>query len=259
MWIEVEVKESSVFFNHYLDYVGIALKYFRRLQGLRQLDVAEMAGISARHYQKIETGHAGNINLETLISLSNALGITLYDMIAEIDISSPIAVLSGEELKTFQSLNCNAMDIFQLLSKFSNYSRQERVSQIISSIENRQSFTELGDISGFFIGEKGCFSKETSARYSVDREYMLGDHSIHKSAALKILYKSWKSPGSVAVAMHDFSYNVGKTNAIMVCTTIKDSNSNPLMIYSGIDCTSDTKLMHAFQNHMEQISHSRTL
>lgn len=56
-------------FRNYLRRVGHRIKAARLKCGLRQVDVEELIGISARHYQKIEAGRV-NVTLETIYKLA---------------------------------------------------------------------------------------------------------------------------------------------------------------------------------------------
>lgn len=58
--------------------LGAALKRRRRELNLTQEDVADILGIVARQYQKIESGKT-NVTLKTLVRLSDALKTHIRD------------------------------------------------------------------------------------------------------------------------------------------------------------------------------------
>ena len=54
--------------------IGVALRCARMLAGLRQVDVAERAGISQPFYSRLERGLATSVSLETLAACAEATG-----------------------------------------------------------------------------------------------------------------------------------------------------------------------------------------
>jgi transcriptional regulator with XRE-family HTH domain len=59
--------------------LGAALRALRNERDLKQLDVAEDAGITVAHLSKIETGKV-NPTWGTVEAIANALGITIADV-----------------------------------------------------------------------------------------------------------------------------------------------------------------------------------
>ena len=58
-----------------------AIRDAREAAELSQEEVAFGAGVSVRHYQKIEAGDTGNPKLENLYGIAAALGMRLADLI----------------------------------------------------------------------------------------------------------------------------------------------------------------------------------
>lgn len=56
--------------------LGQDIKRFRKQKGLNQQDLAHLAGLSVRPIYLLESGK-GNVRLETLIAICNALGLTI--------------------------------------------------------------------------------------------------------------------------------------------------------------------------------------
>lgn len=56
--------------------IGLNILYYRREQGMTQMQLAEKANISKNHMQRIETANC-SCTLDTLIDISDALGIPL--------------------------------------------------------------------------------------------------------------------------------------------------------------------------------------
>jgi transcriptional regulator with XRE-family HTH domain len=54
--------------------VGVAVRRLREDRGLTQEQLANAAGLAARHVQKIEAGEV-NVTLRTLVCLGTALGV----------------------------------------------------------------------------------------------------------------------------------------------------------------------------------------
>lgn len=65
--------------NKYYDIwlaIGLNILYYRKEQGMTQMQLAEKCDISRNHMQRIESANGG-CSLETLIDISNALNIPL--------------------------------------------------------------------------------------------------------------------------------------------------------------------------------------
>lgn len=82
--------------------VGARLIYFRELKGITTNKLANLAGVSQSHLQKIELGER-NPTVETLSYFCDALGITLADFFSETDndvnpiLASAAKKLTGEQ------------------------------------------------------------------------------------------------------------------------------------------------------------------
>lgn len=60
-----------------LDDLATALRAFRREQRLTQAELAAAAGVSRTRISEIESGHAANFEVQTLLRMIRALGATL--------------------------------------------------------------------------------------------------------------------------------------------------------------------------------------
>lgn len=57
--------------------IGLNIAYYRKLKGLTQLQLAEIAGISRTHMSNIEAPNTPtSISLETLLDIASALNIS---------------------------------------------------------------------------------------------------------------------------------------------------------------------------------------
>ncbi len=56
--------------------IGLNILYYRKLQGLTQMELAELCNISRNHIQRIETA-ACSCTLDTLIDIASALNIPI--------------------------------------------------------------------------------------------------------------------------------------------------------------------------------------
>ena len=70
-------------YQHFVRALCAAIRDRRTRKGLSQEDVAYEAGVSIRHYQKIEAGDSSNPKLENLHGIAAALGIRLSDLIGD--------------------------------------------------------------------------------------------------------------------------------------------------------------------------------
>lgn len=70
-------------YESFLRALCAAIRDRRERKGLSQEATAHEAGVSIRHYQKIEAGDALNPKLESLFGVAAALGIRLSDLIAD--------------------------------------------------------------------------------------------------------------------------------------------------------------------------------
>ncbi len=67
--------------NHDQQYkmIGLNIAYYRKLAGLSQLQLAEMAGISRTHMSNIEAPNMPtSVSLETLMDIADSLNIPVY-------------------------------------------------------------------------------------------------------------------------------------------------------------------------------------
>ena len=64
----------------FLKELGKRLRTRRLLNGLSQRRLAELAGLSPRYVSQLESGH-GNISIVRLYELTQALGVTLHDIV----------------------------------------------------------------------------------------------------------------------------------------------------------------------------------
>lgn len=67
--------------NHDQQYkmIGLNIAYYRKLAGLSQLQLAEMAGISRTHMSNIEAPNMPtSVSLETLMDIADSLSIPVY-------------------------------------------------------------------------------------------------------------------------------------------------------------------------------------
>lgn len=62
--------------------IGAKIQYYRSLQGVSQESLAEAVAVSRRFISDLELGKNG-ASLETLISIANALRITVDDILAD--------------------------------------------------------------------------------------------------------------------------------------------------------------------------------
>ena len=60
------------------------IKTYRKKQGLRQTDLANLTGLNIRQIQKIENGEAKteNITLKTIQAIAQALNVKIDDLIS---------------------------------------------------------------------------------------------------------------------------------------------------------------------------------
>ena len=67
--------------NHYDTWVKIGLNilYYRKEQRLTQAQLAEMAGVTEQHIQRIETAYT-SCSLDSLIDIAKALNIPLHKL-----------------------------------------------------------------------------------------------------------------------------------------------------------------------------------
>ena len=73
------IKEVSCVRNKNFDVwlgIGLNILHYRKEQGMTQMELAEKAGISKNHMQRIETA-ACSCTLDTLIDIAEALNIPL--------------------------------------------------------------------------------------------------------------------------------------------------------------------------------------
>jgi DNA-binding XRE family transcriptional regulator len=70
-------------YQHFVRALCAAIRDRRERQGLSQEDVAYEAGVSIRHYQKIEAGDSLNPKLENLHGIATALEMRLSELIAD--------------------------------------------------------------------------------------------------------------------------------------------------------------------------------
>lgn len=76
--------------------LGQRVKRLRVKQGVRQIDLAERAGISWRHLIRIEQDNGGITKPSTIASLAEALGVDAEDLAGESEDdeeSDPVAAL----------------------------------------------------------------------------------------------------------------------------------------------------------------------
>ena len=84
--------------------VGARLIYFRELKGITTNKLANLAGVSQSHLQKIELGER-NPTVETLSYFCDALGITLADFFSETDYGiNPILASATKKLTNEQQI-----------------------------------------------------------------------------------------------------------------------------------------------------------
>lgn len=84
--------------------VGARLIYFRELKGITTNKLANLAGVSQSHLQKIELGER-NPTVETLSYFCDALGITLADFFNETENGiNPILTSAAKKLTNEQQI-----------------------------------------------------------------------------------------------------------------------------------------------------------
>lgn len=84
--------------------VGARLIYLRQLRGISTNKLANLAGISQSHLQKIELGER-NPTVETLSYFCDALGITLADFFGNDDSGiNPILASAAKKLSDEQQI-----------------------------------------------------------------------------------------------------------------------------------------------------------
>lgn len=69
------------------------IQYYRTLQGISQASLAEAASVSRRYISDLELGKKG-VSVETLISIVNALRITVDDILGELLLEKKQSLLS---------------------------------------------------------------------------------------------------------------------------------------------------------------------
>ena len=63
--------------------LGARIAYYRKLKGMTQLDLALAAEISEEYVSIIENGKAPGLTIATGISIADALGVELGDLVQE--------------------------------------------------------------------------------------------------------------------------------------------------------------------------------
>ncbi|MFI3215107.1 MAG: helix-turn-helix transcriptional regulator [Eubacteriales bacterium] len=62
--------------------IGLTIAYYRKLKGISQLQLAELAGISRTHISNIEAPNMPtSISLETLLDIADALDVPLSSLV----------------------------------------------------------------------------------------------------------------------------------------------------------------------------------
>jgi XRE family aerobic/anaerobic benzoate catabolism transcriptional regulator len=79
--------------EHFLRRLGRELRERRKLQGLSQERLAELAGLSTRYLSQVESGR-GNLSILRLLELTRALGVPLHEALRG-DKWHPIVALVG--------------------------------------------------------------------------------------------------------------------------------------------------------------------
>ena len=72
-------KSTKISFENRDRYIslGLNISYYRKLQGMNQLQLAEKAGISRSYLSAVEAPNMiTNVSLEVLFNISKALGVT---------------------------------------------------------------------------------------------------------------------------------------------------------------------------------------
>lgn len=65
--------------------IGQHIKSIRKRQGIKAIDLAQMAGISQGYMSKIERDKCLNLTLDTLAKIANALGISVVKLVSDKD------------------------------------------------------------------------------------------------------------------------------------------------------------------------------
>lgn len=82
--------------------IGKRIRSYRKHNGLKQGELAEKAGIDTNNMSRIERGVA-TPNLESLLKICNALGVTPNDLLLE-SYDAPISNLSAEVAEMLKDL-----------------------------------------------------------------------------------------------------------------------------------------------------------
>lgn len=85
--------------------IGEAIRKKRALKGYSQRQVADIAGISAHHYSKIERGGEGHPKFETLYGIAVALDMSLDELLENVYNPESDSFISAvlQELRTATS------------------------------------------------------------------------------------------------------------------------------------------------------------
>ena len=80
--------------------IGVALKYYRKLSKMTQVQVAEHAGVNEKYYGEIERGESSP-TLERLEKISLSLGVSMqqlvgYSPLTQVTIELPRTMKIGE-------------------------------------------------------------------------------------------------------------------------------------------------------------------
>lgn len=235
----------------YYGYISLALKYFRKMKGLRQIDVCSMAEISIRHYQKIESGSISNISLETLASLSRVLQISLCDLIFEVNQRSSNYFLSQQNGVGLKQVKHSPLEIFPTISQARSSVVARNFKRILENIDNENMFMELGDFGGSSNGMESKCTNKTASKYSVEREFQLTKYACDAVIALKRFYIIQQTSDSL-ISLFKTTYKIGQHSfpAIMIAKKSKKLGSSEV-ICSGIDCTSDIEAFEEFGKYLK--------
>lgn len=212
-------------------YLGYALKFFRNQTGKKQAEVAEIAGIDLRHYQKLEAGKLLNVTLDTLYRVSGALDSDLSDLL------KTKTELNTYKNKIFSPNKCSEieskLELFNNLKILSSYTN---INGIYNQVFNEPSFESFFDHSGLIYNGNDYLGPKTMRDTAGRKKLVTGEYSQDKSNIPMMTYLQGMDRNSSLFSRHSAIVKGRKFEIALLTKVAYILNQKPVILFAGIEC-----------------------